>query len=120
VELVWLKLLFFHRLKSWVRDAFLCADHFPQLLFESWSRLLRLENCVFRETGLVEIILPSSVEVLAEGCFSFCPLLTSVFFESGSRLSRIETSAFKGTGLIEIILSASIEVLDEECFSWYA
>jgi hypothetical protein len=35
---------------------------------------------------LVEIILPSSVEVLNEGCFTECESLSSVTFESSSRL----------------------------------
>jgi hypothetical protein len=31
MELVWLKSFFLHRLKSEVRDAFICASHFPRL-----------------------------------------------------------------------------------------
>jgi hypothetical protein len=69
-------------------------------------------------TGLVEIILPASVEILGDECFSLCGSLYSVTFESGSRLSRIEGRAFSETGFIEIIIPSSVEVLDEECFSW--
>jgi hypothetical protein len=58
--------------------------------FESGSKLSRIEKSVFSETGLVEIILPSSVEVLGEECFSLCVSLSSVIFESVSKLSRIE------------------------------
>jgi hypothetical protein len=39
---------------------------------------------------LVEIVIPSSVEMLGERCFSGCRSLSSITFESGSRLSRIE------------------------------
>jgi hypothetical protein len=79
--------------------------------------LSRIENAAFRLTGLVEIIVPSSVEILGERCFSLCKSLSSVAFESGSRLSRIEKEAFDQTGLIEIILPSSVEILGEECFS---
>jgi hypothetical protein len=68
-------------------------------------------------TGLIEIILPASIEILGEGCFCSCRSFFSVRFESGSRLSRIEKEAFIGTVLIEIILPASIKVLGERCFS---
>jgi hypothetical protein len=57
--------------------------------------LSRMESGTFSLGGLVEIILPASVEVLGEYCFYSCTLLSSVIFESGSRLSRIEKSAFK-------------------------
>jgi hypothetical protein len=68
-------------------------------------------------TGLVEIIIPQSVEVLGEGCFADCSSLSSVIFEIGSRLSRIENEVFIGTGLVEIIIPASVEVLGEGCFA---
>jgi hypothetical protein len=66
---------------------------------------------------LLEIILPASVEMLGEKCFTWCKPLSSVRFESGSRLSRIENEAFRVTGLVEIILPASVEFLGERCFS---
>jgi hypothetical protein len=67
--------------------------------------------------GFVEIIRPSSVEVLSERCFSECKSLSSVTFESGSKLSRIEKNAFAGTGLIDIIIPASVDFLGEGCFA---
>jgi hypothetical protein len=65
---------------------------------------------------LVEIILPASIEVLGERCFSEWKSLSLITFESGSRLSRLEMRAFYGTGLVEIILPASVEVLGERYF----
>jgi hypothetical protein len=65
---------------------------------------------------LIEIIIPSSVEVLGEKCFYECRSLSLVTFESGSRLSRIEKLAFYRTGLIEIIIPSSVEVLGDGCF----
>jgi hypothetical protein len=67
--------------------------------------------------GLIEIIIPASVEVLGECCFAECGSLSLVTFESESRLSRIEELAFFGTGLVEVIIPASVEVLGERCFS---
>jgi hypothetical protein len=59
------------------------------------------------------MILPSSVEVLGERCFSHCGSLSSITFESGSRLSRIEKWTFSQTGLIDIVIPSSVEVLRE-------
>jgi hypothetical protein len=50
-----------------------------------------IEKDVFFGTGLVEIILPLSRDLLGEGCFYECKSLSSVTLESGSKLSRIET-----------------------------
>jgi hypothetical protein len=79
--------------------------------------LSRIEAKAVCQTGLIEMILPASVEFLGEECFFECTSLSSITFESGSRLSRIEANAFYQTGLIEIILPALIEVLGEGCFS---
>jgi hypothetical protein len=49
---------------------------------------------VFYGTGLVEIIIPSSVEVLGRYCFAACKSLSSVTFESGSRLREVDRDAF--------------------------
>jgi hypothetical protein len=87
------------------------------ITLDSGSRLSRIEVCAFDGTGLVSIILPSSVEVFSEHCFSQCRSFSSVTFESGSRLSRIEWGAFYETGLIEIILPSSVEVLGKNCFN---
>jgi hypothetical protein len=60
--------------------------------------LSRIEKEAFRETGLVEIILPSSVEFLGESCFSLCRSLSSVTFESGSILLGIESEVLGQAG----------------------
>jgi hypothetical protein len=78
--------------------------------------LSRIEKQAFSETGLIEIVIPASVEMLGKWCFLECGSLTSVIFESDSRLSRIEKQAFSETGLIEIAIPASVEVLGDECF----
>jgi hypothetical protein len=61
-----------------------------------------IEKWAFEGTALIEIIIPSLVELLAKICFSEWRSLSSVTFESSSRLSRFERNAFDGTGLIEI------------------
>jgi hypothetical protein len=56
--------------------------------------LSRIERSTFRETGLREIVIPASVEVLGEECFLGCTLLQSITFEQGSRLREVGRSAF--------------------------
>jgi hypothetical protein len=78
--------------------------------FESGSRLSRTEKWTFAGTGLIEIIIPASVEVLRERFFYECRSLSQVIFESASRLSRIVSRVSFETGSIEIVISASVEV----------
>jgi hypothetical protein len=59
---------------------------------------------------LVEIILPASVEILGELCFSECRSLSSVTCETGSRLSGIAEWAFRETQLVEIVIPSSVKV----------
>jgi hypothetical protein len=47
---------------------------------------------------LIEIILPSSVEVLGENSFYNCKSLSLVRFESGSRLRGIESEVLHQAG----------------------
>ncbi|MDR2412574.1 MAG: leucine-rich repeat domain-containing protein [Holosporales bacterium] len=58
------------------------------------SRLQRIEKEAFAKTGLVEIIIPASVEVLGGELCRSCKSLSFVMFEQGSRLSRIDEAVF--------------------------
>jgi hypothetical protein len=85
-------------------------------MFESSSRLFRIESGAFSETGLVEIIIPRNVEFLGEECFSLCRSLSSVKFESGSCLKRIESGVFSRTNVKEVTLPSGVD-LGQEAFS---
>jgi hypothetical protein len=54
----------------------------------------------FSGTGLVEIILPASVEVLGEECFSSCESLSSIAFEFGSKFLGNEKEILSQAGWI--------------------
>jgi hypothetical protein len=62
--------------------------------------LSRIEKWAFQKTCLVEIILPTSVEVFGECCFSECRSLSSVTFESESRLLGNQMEVFGQAGYI--------------------
>lgn len=68
-------------------------------IFDSHSKLSRLEKFAFRDAGLGLIHLFSSVEVICEACFSCDLSLLSVTFDCVSKLRRIEKDAFRETGL---------------------
>jgi hypothetical protein len=46
----------------------------------------------FRETGLINIVIPSLVEFLGDGCFCDCNSLSAITLEPGSRLPGIQES----------------------------
>jgi hypothetical protein len=62
--------------------------------FESGSRLSRIAEEVFCETGLIEIIIPASVEVIGVKCFAECRSLSSITYEAGSRFGEVDSTAF--------------------------
>jgi hypothetical protein len=52
--------------------------------------LSRIEERSFGETGLIEMVIPASVQSLSETYFVERETLPSLIFEAGSRLTRIE------------------------------
>jgi hypothetical protein len=62
--------------------------------------LSRIERSAFLRTGLIEIIIPASVEVLGAGCFSKCRSLSSVQIEAGSRLPPNQEKALRGSWIV--------------------
>jgi hypothetical protein len=87
------------------------------VIFESRSRLERIEEKAFQSSGLKSIVIPSSVVIMGESSFQWCASLESVTFESGARFERVEGSAFSGSGLQSIVIPSSVVVLQKECFS---
>jgi hypothetical protein len=95
-------------------NCFLRCVSVTSLTFESGSRLSRVEQQRFSETGLIEIEIPSSVDILDECCFFRCGSRAALTFGSGSRISRTQKQSFSATGLIEI--PSSVNILGDGCF----
>jgi hypothetical protein len=72
------------------------------IVFESNSRLTRIEPETFSDSSLQSMVIPNNVEILGWGCFSNCESLSSITFESNSRLIRIESFAFSYSSLQSI------------------
>jgi hypothetical protein len=89
--------------------------------FQSDSRLERIDEWAFRESGLRSIVIPSSVVVLGRSSFFECKSLGFVRFGRDSRLERVEESAFYGNEpppnqLKSIEIPSSVVVLGKWCF----
>jgi hypothetical protein len=81
----------------------------------------RIENIahslVVRYFGSLQaVVVPASIEVIGNSCFSGCRFLESIAFESMSRLQRIKGSGFENTGLTHIHLPKSVRILGRLCF----
>jgi hypothetical protein len=87
------------------------------VLFESGSKLERIEAAAFAHSGLKSILIPSSVIILNNSSFADCSQLKSVLFESDSKLKRIEVSAFARTGLEQIVIPLSVTHLGNSSFA---
>jgi hypothetical protein len=66
---------------------------------------------------VARLVVPASVEVIGEECFSPCKFLIGVLFGEGSRLRRLEKGCFMSAGLTRVVIPASVEVIGEECFA---
>jgi hypothetical protein len=88
------------------KDCFCNCKSLTSVTFELNSKLQRIEESVFEESGLRTIQIPASVEVLCKSCFCNCKSLTSVTFQSNSKLQRIEEYAFAESCLTTIDIPA--------------
>jgi hypothetical protein len=93
------------------KDCFVKCKSFTSVTFESNSKLHRIEESAFAQSGWRTIQIPASVEVLCKSCFSNCSSLTSVPFQPNSKLHRIEASVFTGTVVTDLLLPNSIHFL---------
>jgi hypothetical protein len=85
--------------------------------FESESKLKRIEGHAFRNTFLVSIVIPKSVEVIGEFCFFGVGDLRSFSFEPGSRLQRFGRSVFQLAVFEKITIPASVQAIGVNCFA---
>jgi hypothetical protein len=86
------------------------------IVFESNSRLPRIDCHEFDQSSLQSIAIPSNVEILGSYCFYWCKSLSSITFESNSRLTRIESFAFSSSSLESILIPRNVEILGSLCF----
>lgn len=74
------------------------------------------EHVFYRyKRAITSVILPDSVTVLGEWCFSHCKDLDFVYFPQG--LKEIREGAFYQTGLKEVQLPTTVEILGAFAFS---
>jgi hypothetical protein len=67
------------------------------IVFESISRLTRIESEAFSDLLLQSIVIASNVEILGSCCFCTYKSLSSITYESHSRLTRIESEVFSSS-----------------------
>jgi hypothetical protein len=99
------------------KESFRECKSLESVTFESGSRMERIEEYVFYESGLKSILIPSSVFVLGNWSFRECNSLESVIFESGSRLERIGECAFYKSGLQSIEIPGRVTFIGGFAFA---
>jgi hypothetical protein len=87
------------------------------VIFESGSRLERIEEMAFSGSALQSIVIPSSVVVLAGWSFCECRKLETVAFETGSRLQRVGKEVFRGSRLHSIVIPPGVPFIDSSAFN---
>jgi hypothetical protein len=78
-------------------------DYLSAVSFEPGSRLRRIGDSAFHNSGLRSIVIPASVQRLESCCFSGCDELSIVRFEADSQLSFIASDAFEYCASMESV-----------------
>jgi hypothetical protein len=92
-------------------SCFSSSRSLSSILFQSNSRLVRIESHAFSFSSLQSIEIPRNVEILGASCFADCKALLSISFESKSRLKRIETGALQRL-FCSIVIPSTILFID--------
>jgi hypothetical protein len=85
-----------------------------EVIFESGSRLVRIEEAAFCGSGLKKIEIPRSVEWIGENCFHECRCLSEVIFNHESTLKEIDASAFASSCVRSIEIPNQCKILNGE------
>ena len=65
-------------------------------------------------TNLESVFLPSSIQTIGHGAFSFCSKLSKIILREG--LTTVEHGAFAGTGLTDVTLPKSLKKVGDSAF----
>lgn len=74
-------------------------------------------GALFDHSGIKNIDIPASVELLPQYMFQSCKRLTTVTFEEGSVLKNIRAGAFMNSGLESINLPETLETIGAQAFN---
>jgi hypothetical protein len=77
--------------------------------FAAESKLSRLEKEAFYWSALQSIVIPASVEVICESCFSMCKSLAEIAFHPDSRLPRLPLSKFLAGSAVSCVSEKEIQ-----------
>jgi hypothetical protein len=94
-------------------DAFACCERYTQrskwlavpakllalVTFDSDTKVWQFDRYAFCESGLTSIHIPSSVQVICEGCFLGCQSLASVKHDPHSKLNPTLSALLTGRPL---------------------
>jgi hypothetical protein len=97
--------------KSIEHSCFLNADNLHEIIFEPGTQLVEIPEIMFKESGLQQIVIPRSVQTIAQCAFSMCIYLKYIAFEEGSLCTHIGRRAFE-KGVQHIQLPASVTDLE--------
>ena len=84
--------------------------------FGASSKLERICEWAFSETGIGSLAIPDSVVEIGKGCFSKCKSLRSVRFGPTSKLERLCAEAFAETSIESLFIPDSVVELGRKCF----
>jgi hypothetical protein len=84
--------------------------------FEAGTRIRCLGAYAFRRSGLKNICIPDSIELVRNSCFELCASLKSVTFGAGSKLRLFGNYSFSVSALESIRIPASVRVIGDHCF----
>ena len=78
--------------------------------------LKTIDDGAFTFSGLTEVALPKSVEIIGAGAFGACENLATFTIPADSMLKSVGEEAFSASGLTSIKLPASLKNIDEGAF----
>jgi hypothetical protein len=96
---------------------FLNCESLSSITFESNSHLMAslglkiIPEEAFRSSGLISIIIPSTVRIVEKRAFYCCFSLTELLWAEGSQVKVIAEEAFEATRLKQLVIPGSLQYI---------
>ena len=75
-----------------------------------------IESKCFKNCGIEEIEIPSTVKSIGYNCFENCTSLTKVVLNKGIQIAKLNSECFKNCGIKQIDIPSTVMSIGERCF----
>lgn len=99
-----------------IRSGSFEGSNIASVVFSEDAQLVSLGSFAFSGSEIEKVAIPATVEVIGEGCFSYCNRLSRIPLCSSGNLRCLGDRAFQNSSLVHISIPSSVRSIGTSCF----